>query len=78
MKKLFLVTAVVSAVALSSSAFATIIHTNPASFLAQVQPGYKLETFTGHGPWELLPADMDFGTGSYAWHAHASTYGPFQ
>jgi hypothetical protein len=72
MKKLFLLTAVMAAIALSSSAFATTIYTDLPSFLAQVQPGFSLETFTGYGPWQPLGADLDFGTGSYAGHAHAN------
>jgi hypothetical protein len=47
-------------------------YTTEASFTAQLLPGYNLETFAGLGPWQNLGSDLDLGTGSYAWHAHAS------
>jgi len=60
--------------AIGSPALAANTYTDLLSFLDQVQPGYNLETFTGLGPWEFLGTDRDFGTGDYAWHAHASDY----
>jgi hypothetical protein len=59
-------------VATASTSFgAAVIYTNEASFTAQLQAGYNLETFTGYGPWLYIGTDANFGTGSYAWHAHA-------
>jgi len=57
-----------------STSLGTTVYTNEASFTAQLQPGYNLETFTGYGPYQNLGSDVDFGAGSYAWHAHASAY----
>jgi hypothetical protein len=56
----------------ASTSLGATVYTTEASFTAQLQPGYNLETFTGLGPWQNLGTDMDFGTGDYAWHAHAS------
>jgi hypothetical protein len=58
----------------ASISLGTAVYTDEAIFTAQLQPGYNLETFTGLGPWEFLGTDRDFGTGIYAWHAHASDY----
>lgn len=56
----------------ASTSLGTTVYTDEATFTAQLQPGYNLETFTGLGPWQNLGSDVDFGTGSYAWHAHAN------
>lgn len=57
-----------------SISLGTVVYTDEASFVAQLQPGYNLETFTGLGPFEFLGTDRDFASGDYAWHAHASDY----
>jgi hypothetical protein len=73
MKKLIAICAVFAMCAAAvPSMGAVVVYTTEASFVAQLQPGYHLETFTGYGPWQNLGSDQDFGTGSYAWHAHAS------
>ena len=58
----------------ASTSLGTTVYTNEDAFKAQLAPGYNIETFTGLGPWEFLGTDRDFGTGAYAWHAHASDY----
>ena len=54
-----------------STSLGTTVYTDEASFVAQLQPGYSLETFTGLGPWQYIGPDLDFGSGDYAGHAHA-------
>jgi hypothetical protein len=56
----------------ASTSLGTVVCTNQADFIAQLEPGYNLETFTGYGPWQNLGSDVDFGTGSFAWHAHTN------
>jgi len=72
MKKLVICLSIALMGICASTSLGTVVYTNEASFTAQLQPGYNLETFTGLGPWQNLGSDVDFGTGSYAWHAHAN------
>ncbi len=53
-----------------STSLGTTVYTDEASFTAQLQPGYNLENFNELQQWQNLGSDLDFGSGSYAWHAH--------
>ena len=58
----------------ASTSLGTTVYTNEAAFTAQLQSGYNLETFPDYTAYQSHGTDIDSGTGSYAWHAHASAY----
>jgi hypothetical protein len=71
---------VVALVVFASPAFATVIVTSPAAFLAQAAPGYYLEQFNcwSYGnPYGGVPSYGSPVVNGYSWIATASTGGIF-
>ncbi len=71
MRKGIVSVSVIGLLLVAASAQAGTLYTDLPSFLAQVQPGYYLETFDGIGTGDLLVTTLGFSSGGYSYSASA-------